>query len=172
MGFLYVRSEWIERLEPPVLDLHSAEWTGPFEYRIRDDARRFETWEQNFAGKAGFGAAVDYCLGWGLPDIWDRVSRLGRDLRARLLRVPGVTVHDRGRDPGAIVTFTVAGRRPDEIKTALRSEAVNVSTVTPAAARLDMDRRRLDGLVRASVHYFNTEAELDRLGQEIERIGS
>jgi selenocysteine lyase/cysteine desulfurase len=31
-------------------------------------------------------------------------------------------------------------------------------------ARLDFDPRGLESVVRASVHYFNTEAELDRLG--------
>jgi cysteine desulfurase / selenocysteine lyase len=59
MGFLYVRAPWIERLEPPLLDLHAAEWTSPDSYEIRADARRFENWEISHANRLGLGAAVD-----------------------------------------------------------------------------------------------------------------
>jgi cysteine desulfurase / selenocysteine lyase len=50
-GFLYVRDSVIDRLEPPFLDLHAAELTGPDSYTIRSDARRFENWETNYAAK-------------------------------------------------------------------------------------------------------------------------
>jgi cysteine desulfurase/selenocysteine lyase len=61
------------------------------------------------------------------------------------------------------VTFTVAGHDAQEIAGTLRSQAINVSVSPADAARLDLDQRRLTSLVRASVHYYNTEAELDRL---------
>ena len=44
-GFLYVRDELIEQLQPPFLDLHAAEWADRDTYTIRGDARRFENWE-------------------------------------------------------------------------------------------------------------------------------
>ena len=44
-GFLYVGPRALERVEPPFLDLHAAEWTGERTYEIRPDARRFENWE-------------------------------------------------------------------------------------------------------------------------------
>ena len=88
-GFLYVRRAAIEELEPPFLDLHAAELTGRDEFRIRPDARRFENWETNFAGKIGLGVAVDYAMGWGLDLIGDRVNSLAETLRARLGAMPG-----------------------------------------------------------------------------------
>src|ERR671910_1528300 len=50
-GFLYVRRELGQRLQPPFLDLHAAQWVATDRYEIRLDARRFENWETNYAGK-------------------------------------------------------------------------------------------------------------------------
>ena len=75
-GFLYVRSSMGDLLEPPFLDLHAATWTASDRYQIRADARRFESWEANYAAKIGLGVAVDYALSWGLDAINERVTTL------------------------------------------------------------------------------------------------
>ena len=58
-GFLYVRGSFLDRLEPPMLDLLAATWVAPDRYEMRPDARRFENWETNMAAKLGLGTAVD-----------------------------------------------------------------------------------------------------------------
>jgi cysteine desulfurase / selenocysteine lyase len=162
-GFLYVRRELIERLEPPLLDLHAAEWLEDGGYRIRPDARRFENWEGNVAAKIGLGVAVDYALDRGLEHIRVRVYALAAALRERLEAIDGVTVHDLGRERCGIVTFSVAGRSARAVADALRAQRVNVSVSPRSYSRADFARRGLADIVRASVHYYNTEAELDRL---------
>jgi selenocysteine lyase/cysteine desulfurase len=169
-GFLYVRRPLLEELEPPFLDMHAAEWQADGTYAIRDDARRFENWETYFAGKIGLGVAADYALTLGVDAIWERVQALGAMLRARLAELPRVTVRDRGRVLGAIVTFTVDGCAAAEVQTALARRKVNVSVTDAASARLDLDPRRITELVRASVHYFNTEDEIDRLVETVAGI--
>ena len=72
-------------------------------------------------------------------------------------------MHDRGLVLGGTVTFTVAGRTGDEVKSALAAERINVSVSPASYARLQLDDGGEPRLVRASVHYYNTDEELDRL---------
>jgi cysteine desulfurase / selenocysteine lyase len=166
-GFLYVRRDLIEGLEPPLLDLHAAEWQFDGSYRIRADARRFENWETNYATKIGLGVAVDYALEWGLEPIRKRVYALAADLRKQLDGIPGVQTHDLGVERCAIVTFSVDGRPAAEVVDTLVGEGINVSLSPGSYSRLDFGHRGLESLVRASVHYYNEPAELDRL---VERV--
>jgi selenocysteine lyase/cysteine desulfurase len=162
-GFLYVRRDLVEQLEPPFLDLHAATWTAPGRYDVRRDARRFENWETNYAGKIGLGVAVDYALSWGLEAIEARVVRLADHLRGHLTALNGVRVHDTGERQCGIVTFAVDGSTAHEVRRRLRPQDINVSVSLLGHARLDLPARGLPDLVRASVHYYNTDHELERL---------
>jgi cysteine desulfurase / selenocysteine lyase len=167
-GLLYVRRGLLETLEPPFLDLHSATWVAKDRFEVRGDARRFETWEGNVAGKIGLGVAIDYALAWGLEPIAQRVSALAARLRDGLVERPGVRVHDLGAERCGIVTFTVDGRRAEEVRDALAARRINVSVSTRNSTLLDMEARDLDALVRASVHYYNSEDEVDRFCRELD----
>ena len=160
-GFLYVRDRWITRIEPPLLDLLAAEWTSPETFEIRDDARRFENWESDLAARLGLGAAVDYALDIGIEGGSARLGALAARLRDELAATAGVTVHDKGAVKGGIVTFTADGHDSASVQEAAETAGVNVSVTTPSHSRFD--GRDLPPLVRASVHYYNTDDELDRL---------
>jgi len=169
-GLLYVRRDLIEQLEPPFLDLHAAKWIDAQHYEIRSDARRFENWEMYYAGKIGLGVAIDYALNWGVEVTWRRIHSLAAQLRSRLAELDGVTIHDLGREHCGIVTFTVAGISAIEIRQKLASEKINVTVSSGEDNLLDLASRDLSQLVRASVHYYNTEDEIDRFCVAVERV--
>jgi cysteine desulfurase/selenocysteine lyase len=169
-GFLYVRRSLLERLEPPFLDLHAAEWVARDRYEVQRDARRFENWETNYAGKVALGTAIDYALEWGLDAIMQRVSTLAETLRARLRELQGVEVHDLGLERCGIVTFTVGGREPEAIRRHLAAHHINVSVSARSSTLLDMEARGLTDLVRASVHYYNSEEEVERFCAALKNI--
>jgi len=166
-GLLYVRRAMLERLEPPFLDLHAATWVARDRFEIRADARRFENWETYYAGKIGLGVAIDYALGWELCAVRERVYGLAEGLRARLSALPGVTVRDLGAERCGIVTFTVARKTGTEVQKGLAARAINVSTSSSSGTRLDMEARGLAQVVRASVHYYNSEEEIGRFCDEL-----
>ncbi|MBM4161473.1 MAG: aminotransferase class V-fold PLP-dependent enzyme [Ignavibacteria bacterium] len=162
VGFLYVRRDIVERLEPPLLDVHAAPWVARDRYEIRPDARRFENWETNYASKIGLGVAADYALSWGLDQIWARVQHLSTRLRRDLSAIPGIHLHDLGKQKCGIVSFTLDRHRPEEVQALLGKKKMNVRVSSVGYTRLDMERRGLESVVRASVHYYNTEQEIDQ----------
>jgi cysteine desulfurase / selenocysteine lyase len=166
-GLLYVRSSLLERLEPPFLDMRAAEWVEVDRYELRRDARRFEEWEQSYAAKVGLATAIDYALDYGVEQTWSRVRELGERLRAQLAGLTPITVRDLGRERCGIVTFTTDGVGAAQLKETLARERINVTVSEPSSTLLDSRQRALPDLVRASVHYYNTEAELDRLVESV-----
>ena len=91
------------------------------------------------AGQIGLGVAARYAMRVGIDAIEGRVKALATLLRRELAKRPGVTVHDRGVEQCGIVNAHEA-----------------------RLSRLDLPVRGVDALVRASVHYYNDESEVER----------
>lgn len=169
-GFLYVRKSVLPRLTPFYVDLHSANWTGKDTYEIRSDARKFENWEGNRAATLGLKVACDYINEIGVENIWDRVQQLGAYLRNVLSTLEGVRVHDIGSIKSGIVSFTVDGHSANEVKEYLLTKKINVSWNGVPNTYLDMTARGLNEIIRASVHYYNTEEEIDKFIEVLKQL--
>lgn len=169
-GFLYVRRAVLHQLEPSMLNMDAATWIAPDRYELHEGMGRFESFECNVAARIGLGVAIDYAMQWGLDAIWRRVRDLAYALRTQLSPIPGVIVHDRGVTQCGIVTFTFEGKDPATIKQILARQRINVTVSERRSTLLDMDERGLSSLVRASVHYYNSEDELEHFCQAIEML--
>jgi len=156
--------------QPALIDMHSATWTDRSSYDVRSDARRFENFESNVAAKIGLGVAVRYALDIGVDVAWTRIRQLAARLRRRLDEIDGVTVRDKGAVQCGIVTFDVDGVDSARVKAALEHNNVVVNVTNRPSTLLDMAQRGIDSMVRASVHYFNTDDEIDRGADLIESI--
>lgn len=165
-GFLYASDEILERVEPAFLDHHGANWTAVDAYEVRPDARRFENWEFNYGALVGLGVAADEALAIGLDRIEQRVNDLAEGLRSRL-RALDLEVYDLGQRRCGLVTTSVPGVEAVEVKRRLAEDHINISTSSPASTLIDASRRGLPTLLRLSVHYYNTEAELDRVADRL-----
>lgn len=169
VGFLYVREALIEAVEPPFLDLHAATWTEAGRYTLRSDARRFETYETFVAGRLGIAAAAEYAMVAGVEATWQRARGLAGFARAKLSEL-GASVHDRGREVGAIVTFTLPDVAPADLVGWMREQGINIWNSTVNSARLDMEAKGLSSVVRVSPHYYNTEDEIVRFVETLRRF--
>ncbi|TAJ88866.1 aminotransferase class V-fold PLP-dependent enzyme [Reyranella sp.] len=169
-GFLYARTRSTSQIEPIFLDNHAARWTGDQEYTVLGDAKRFENWERYFAGVIGLKVAADQANELGMEAVWARLRALADGLRARLAKLDGVTLTDLGVVKGAIVTFAVKDADHTTLKAALRGQGINVSVSTQFSSRLDLKGRGLRDVMRASVHVYNTEDELDRFAAALDSL--
>ncbi len=169
-GFLYSRRELADTLDPPFVDLSSARWTDDDSYELAPGAKRFENWESNVAGRIGLMHAIRYANALGLRDIENRVTSLASLLREKLAELPGVGIHDLGRKKCGIVTFTKSGVPPQALAGSMLKRGINISVSPRAIARLDFGARNVEALARASVHYYNTEFEIEQFAAELREM--
>ncbi|MFV2006645.1 MAG: aminotransferase class V-fold PLP-dependent enzyme [Longimicrobiales bacterium] len=164
IGFLYVSDRALDAgLEPLFIDIQGADWIADDLYQPSPDARRFENWEFAFALVLGMGEAARYALAVGVESARDRSRALAQRARTALSELPGVTIQDHGRDLCAIVTVSVEGWTPAELSARLGEGGINTSISTHMSAVLDFDAKGVEGVLRISPHYYNTDEEIDAL---------
>ncbi|GAB5497968.1 MAG: aminotransferase class V-fold PLP-dependent enzyme [Pseudohongiellaceae bacterium] len=161
-GFLYVNPARLPELKPVFADLQAAVWLSRDEFEWRGDARRFETFERSVAGMIGLGVAIEYANTLNMAAIETRVRKLAMELVSKVADVPGVRVHEKSGERSGIVTLTRENIPAASLQQLLHRQGVNTSVSRGANARLDLEPESVGDVLRASIHYYNTEAEIDR----------
>lgn len=169
-GFLFVKRATQDKIKPVLLDFLGAGNVSLSGYTLRRDARRFELYEKNRALTLGLGKAVEYALNIGMDRIWHRIEHLAGVLRTELADIPGVIVRDLGGKRSGIVTFSVKDMESSDVKVKLAAAGINVSVGGAQATPIYMDKNKLSTVVRASVHYYNTEEEIKSMCRELRLI--
>lgn len=169
-GFLFISHRALGSVEPPLLDLHSASWTAPDRMHVRPDAKCFEMAEYNVAARLALATAVAKTLELGMERIETRIVELADGLRRRLQAVRGLRLLETGSRPSGIVSFTTDRFDPQELMEGLRRLRINLAAVPARNTLIDMNRRGLAAVLRASLHYYNSHDEIDRFVGELERL--
>jgi cysteine desulfurase/selenocysteine lyase len=170
MGFIYARKEILEKLKPSTLDMVTAHWKDADNYALDCNIKIFEQWEKSYALLLGFSKALSYLNNLGVENTWKRIQYLSTYLRSQLEQTGGIEVTDIGKEQCGIVTFSVAGIDSEKLVNALLKHGINLSTSLRFSTVLDMDKRGLTGVCRASIHYFNTKEEIDILIEKVEQF--
>ena len=160
-GFLYVSETWLDKLEPAMIDHFGAPWVARDRYELREDARRFETWENSYALRAGLGAAFDYMDALGIDAIAARVGGLAQQCRERLQELPKVELRDLGTQQAGIVSFTAQGCDPAKVVGLMAQSGFAIGASQPSSTRIDAERRGLPTVLRIAPHYYNTQEEIE-----------
>jgi len=128
---------------------------------------KFEAGTPHIAGAIGLGAAIRYLQGIGM----ERIAAYGHELleyaTARLACIPGLRIIGTAPQKAAVVSFTMAGIHPHDIGTILDTEGVAVRTGHHCAMPV-MDFFEVPATARASLSFYNTFEEIDRLVAALE----
>jgi selenocysteine lyase/cysteine desulfurase len=160
----------IDRLKLLFFDGRTPASVNQHGFVVREDARRFEWHEKNPAVTLGLHKAVEYTLNIGVERIWQRIQQLSFLFRKRLGEMDDIIVHDQGDELCGIVTFSVTGVPAATVKTKLAAKNINVNIGFAKSTLYYMNRKGLDGILRASVHYYNTEEEIELVCRELQSI--
>lgn len=162
-GLLFVRQDFLPRLTPAFVDTHSAP-LGPDDMPVlRQDAACLESAEVAMALRCGLGNALGEALEIGIDRIRARIDFTAQTLRAQLAEIPGLTLLDQGREHSGLISFNLAGHSAPTVQKLLAAQGVVVGSNGVPYTPFDMNARGLTHIVRASVSYLTSEAEIDRL---------
>ena len=169
-GFLYISEKWLDRLHPVMIDHFGAPWVGINAYQLRSDARRFETWENSYALRAGLARAVQYASEIGIEKIHQRTWALARLCRDMLKEVKGITLTDLGKEKCGIVSFYIEGKDCFDVVCQMQKKGITIGTSSPTSTLIDSQVRSLPMLLRASPHYYNTAKEIEFFVSSLKQI--
>jgi cysteine desulfurase / selenocysteine lyase len=183
VGILYGRRDLLDRM-PPYQGGGSMIKTVAFEgSTYADPPAKFEPGTPNIAGLIGLGAVVDYLVSLAPSQATDR-ERLGHALAAigerehelldygtRLLsEFESIRQLGTATPKCSTLSFVMEDVHPHDIGTVLDSNGVAVRAGHHCAMPL-MERLGVPATVRASLAFYNTEAEIDQLAAGLRKVG-
>ena len=168
IGVLYGKEEILEEMPPyqtggEMVDNVSFEKTTfnrlPF---------RFEAGTPNSTGAIGLAAAIDYLEATGLDDIAAYEKDLLEYGTRQLSEIDGLHLYGTAKDKISILSFVLDDIHPFDAGMVIDKHGIAVRTGTHCAQPL-MDRFGIRGTIRASLAFYNTREELDRLREAVEK---
>jgi selenocysteine lyase/cysteine desulfurase len=158
-GLLYVRREVQEKLNPPLYGWHNVRcpnFVAQEQIVWRSGAKKFEAGTQNWLGVVGLIAAMRLTLELGVENIAAELLRK-RAWLVPALQAKGFTVlnaDSANANASSIVSFF----KPEADLVALHGKLLAANIVT--SLRADRTGKKY---LRLSPHYYNTDAELQRV---------
>ncbi|MDE6483701.1 MAG: cysteine desulfurase [Rikenellaceae bacterium] len=167
IGVLYGKRELLEAMPPymgggDMVDKVTIEKTTYAQLPLK-----FEAGTTNYIGAIGLGEAIHYLRGIDMTAAWEHERALTRHAVESLSQVEGLTIYG-PEERCSIVSFNVEGIHHMDMGMILDKMGVAVRTGTHCAQPL-MAHYGVTGMVRASMAFYNTRNEIDRLREAVDR---
>lgn len=170
-GVLYGRQSLLEAM-PPWQGGGDMILTVSFEKTTYNQLPwKFEAGTPHISGAIGLAAAIRYLQQIGMDRIAQYEHQLLEYATSKLSNVPGLQVIGRAPKKAAVVSFTLERIHPHDIGTILDTEGVAIRTGHHCAMPV-MEFFKIPATARASMAFYNTFEEVDRLVAALERARS
>ncbi len=174
IGVLWGRKDVLARMPPAAGGGEMIREVHQDRVSFRDPPARFEAGTPNVAGAVGLSAALDYLEGIG----WETIASHERALWRRTTREAASRFGDRirwygpsnERDRQGLFSFAFRGTHPHDVAELLDADGIAVRAGHHCCQPL-MERLAVAALTRASPYLYNTESEIVRLFDGLERVG-
>lgn len=169
IGVLYGKSKWLDEMPPyqgggDMVDKVSFERTTWNELPFK-----FEAGTTNFIGAVGLAAALEYIQSLGIENIVEQENKLLNYARKKIYSIEGLSIYGAVKDKISIISFLIDEVHQYDAGMILDKMGIAVRTGTHCAQPL-MKRFGIDGTIRASLCFYNTEEEIDKLAEGIATV--
>lgn len=168
-GALWARRELLAAM-PPFLGggemIRTVSFAGS---TFADPPQRFEAGTPNIAGFAGINAAIDFIGEIGIARIAAREQALLAHATDRLRAIPGLRIFGEAADKAAVISFAIDGVHAHDLATMLDVDGIAVRSGQHCAHPL-IDFFGVSATLRASLAFWNTEAEIDCFADAVDRL--
>jgi cysteine desulfurase/selenocysteine lyase len=138
--------------------------TTSFEVALQHD--RFESGMINVPAIAGLGGSIEFLQNLGTNLISKRIARLARNMASGLQEIEGLVTYGNADKTRTVFGFNLGSGDPSIVSChdiALFLDASNIAVRSGlVCAHPLMQRIAPDGLVQASIHFYNSFDDVDR----------
>lgn len=172
VGFLYVREQLIPQLRPTYMGYPASLWTGPQSYQVVESIDRLHLGDYPYPALVELTEAVRYAMAVGVEQIYQRNQHLGKAARVALQEVPGLEIYDLTHGVMGTVPVNVRGVPAEAAVAKLEQRGIIACVAYEENALLGLRNIGQRELIRISLHYYNTEAEIERLATALGKIAT
>ena len=130
---------------------------------------KFEAGTMNYIGAAGLAAALDYIREIGISNIREYENSLLEYATMKLMSLPGLEIYGRAPEKISILSFLLENIHPYDAGMVLDKLGIAVRTGTHCNQPV-MDHFGITGTLRASLVFYNTTGEIDRLYTGLQKV--
>ncbi len=169
IGVLYGKQKWLNDMPPyrsggDMIDRVSFEKTTYNELPFK-----FEAGTPNYIGAVGLGYAFDYMNSIGLENIRRREKELLDYATEKIGKIEGLRIYGEAKSKSGIFSFLLDGIHPYDAGVLLDRMGIAVRTGHHCTHPL-WAHFKTEGSIRASLVFYNTFEEIDRLCNAIRKI--
>lgn len=169
VGVLYGKRKWLEQM-PPYQGGGEMIATVSFEKTTFNELPyKFEAGTPDFISTVALGVALDYVSAVGLGNIAEYETQLLAYATEQFKQIPGMNIYGNAREKGAVLSFLVEGIHHYDMGLLLDKLGIAVRTGHHCAQPL-MNALGIEGTVRASFSFYNTQEEVDTLVAGVKRV--
>jgi len=169
VGVLYGKENWLDKLPPYQGGGEMIAHVSFEKTTFNELPFKFEAGTPDYVGSTALGEAIRYIEEIGLTNIHQYENHLLEYATNKLMQIEGMQIYGNSEQKSSVISFLVRGIHSYDMGMLLDRLGVAVRTGHHCAQPL-MDALGVEGTVRASFAFYNTEEEIDILASSIEKV--